>query len=648
MTQSKNTKKALLMSMLSILLCIAMLIGSTFAWFTDSVTSGRNKIVAGNLDIELYRGVTMDDSAKVTKDTMLFQNPDGTNITWEPGVVIYENFTVKNVGSLALKYSLALNVVDKNFVKDTTKSLADVVKVAFLNKHFTGDRTEAEALTDYKPLENTAKTGTLLPEEKDETRASEKFAIVLYWQPGEHDNDYNLNNGNESDDGDPLFIQLGVDLNASQYTYEKDSFNELYDDFATDENKDIIPLTHESKPVDENGPFSFSMPGNTVTGNGALTAQFPAESLDDTAAHTVELIAETQKPYDGEEKNPEKQAIANVELTLLVDDAEVHTFNGKTVTITTYIPTDLINVEVVYKGASDEVLEGTVYDKATGKLTFKTDHFSLFEIRADRLMTLEEEQKAKEGYIFKVDDTYYQDLDQFATSINTTYKRYRVSVKEGGTFKILADTNLKYTLCIGEETSENATVDLTGHTVTFLRTKGDTGDALGFNVEYSADHVTIKNGAIKAWSTGDGSGGAAVFGREKGFTLRNLEITNIGHTGSNTSLFAVCCGSDAGQYNQSYIYDCVINGDAKVGSQSYLNVYNTVVNGMLSDSSSAFLYIEDVTVNGELHHAGQWTDNITIKSGHFKTMPQTGKYTLVDGSRVEYNESTGMYDVIAE
>ena len=232
MTQSKNTKKALLMSMLSILLCVAMLIGSTFAWFTDNVTSGRNKIVAGNLDIELYRGVTTDDSAKVTKDTMLFQNPDGTNITWEPGVVIYENFTVKNVGSLALKYSLALNVVDKNFVKDTTKSLADVIKVAFLNKHFTGDRTEAEALTDYKPLENTAKTGTLLPEEKDADRASEQFAIVLYWEPGEHDNDYNLNNGKESSNGEPLFITLGVDLNASQYTYEKDSFNELYDENA--------------------------------------------------------------------------------------------------------------------------------------------------------------------------------------------------------------------------------------------------------------------------------------------------------------------------------------------------------------------------------------------------------------------------------
>ena len=53
MTNSKHTKRALLASILSVVLCVAMLVGSTFAWFTDSVTSGNNKIVAGNLDVEL-------------------------------------------------------------------------------------------------------------------------------------------------------------------------------------------------------------------------------------------------------------------------------------------------------------------------------------------------------------------------------------------------------------------------------------------------------------------------------------------------------------------------------------------------------------------------------------------------------------------
>lgn len=61
MTNSKSTKRALMSSILAMLVCVAMLVGSTFAWFTDSVTSGRNQIVAGNLDVELYHGDDLTD-----------------------------------------------------------------------------------------------------------------------------------------------------------------------------------------------------------------------------------------------------------------------------------------------------------------------------------------------------------------------------------------------------------------------------------------------------------------------------------------------------------------------------------------------------------------------------------------------------------
>lgn len=47
MTQIKHTSSALLTSVLAMLVCVALLIGSTFAWFTDNVTSGINRIVAG-------------------------------------------------------------------------------------------------------------------------------------------------------------------------------------------------------------------------------------------------------------------------------------------------------------------------------------------------------------------------------------------------------------------------------------------------------------------------------------------------------------------------------------------------------------------------------------------------------------------------
>ena len=72
MTTRKSTKRALLSSVLALVLCAAMLVGTTFAWFTDSATSGKNKIGAGNLDVELeYRDADGNWQA-VTEDTKLF------------------------------------------------------------------------------------------------------------------------------------------------------------------------------------------------------------------------------------------------------------------------------------------------------------------------------------------------------------------------------------------------------------------------------------------------------------------------------------------------------------------------------------------------------------------------------------------------
>ena len=80
MTKNRSTKRALLMSVLSLLLCVSMLIGTTFAWFTDSVTSGRNTIQSGNLDVvlEYWDGNSYEE---VTSTIKLFNDA----ALWEPG-----------------------------------------------------------------------------------------------------------------------------------------------------------------------------------------------------------------------------------------------------------------------------------------------------------------------------------------------------------------------------------------------------------------------------------------------------------------------------------------------------------------------------------------------------------------------------------
>ena len=98
----KSTKKSLVGSALVLLLCLVMLVGTTFAWFTDSVTSGNNKIIAGNLKVDL---IHVDDGKEVSiKDNPSHKIFDYDK--WEPGYTVMETLKVVNKGNLALKFRL--------------------------------------------------------------------------------------------------------------------------------------------------------------------------------------------------------------------------------------------------------------------------------------------------------------------------------------------------------------------------------------------------------------------------------------------------------------------------------------------------------------------------------------------------------------
>ena len=85
MTNSKTTKRALFSSVVALLLCFTMLLGTTFAWFTDSAVSGNNIIKTGNLDMKLswrpYGADHAEEWAEVTENTVLF----GKDALYEPG-----------------------------------------------------------------------------------------------------------------------------------------------------------------------------------------------------------------------------------------------------------------------------------------------------------------------------------------------------------------------------------------------------------------------------------------------------------------------------------------------------------------------------------------------------------------------------------
>ena len=255
MTRSSITKKALFISTCALLFSMLMMAGSTFAWFTDSVSTGSNKITTGSLKVELlHTNAKVTKEEAVTQSTLLFTDKNGETISWEPGAVAYENFKVENAGDLALNYRLALDLNNANTIKGTDgKSLKDVLKVKVVkggvtasdvteNSLKTAEGFEAVAGDQLNILEKAAGKGT---QKLAKSTSSAVYGVILYWQPNaDTDYEYNLANypdkdpdekpvDKTSDGKDRLSIDLGISLGATQAMEESDSSGNDYDKEAT-------------------------------------------------------------------------------------------------------------------------------------------------------------------------------------------------------------------------------------------------------------------------------------------------------------------------------------------------------------------------------------------------------------------------------
>ncbi len=198
MTKRNGTKRALLSSVVALFLCFSMLLGTTFAWFTDTVTSAGNVIQSGTLDVDLVD----DEGNSLAGDVIEFVTADDRDqdeILWEPGCTYnMENVYVKNNGTLALKYEIVINGINGD-----AKLLEAIEWTVTVN----GVETD---LADLK--------GSLLP------AGATSDAIVLSGHMKE-------DAGNEYQG---LTAEgISVTVIATQLTYEEDSYNDQYDALAT-------------------------------------------------------------------------------------------------------------------------------------------------------------------------------------------------------------------------------------------------------------------------------------------------------------------------------------------------------------------------------------------------------------------------------
>ena len=201
MKSKKAVRSALGMSVLSIALCAAMLIGTTFAWFTDTASTAVNKIQAGTLDVALEMKDSSGNWVSAEGKTLDFVKAEGAGdeeILWEPGCTYnLPELKIVNNGNLALKYMIK----------------------------FTGIKGDAKL---NEVIEWTIEYGA---------EAAEKGGEVL---PGEYvllpagDGDELTISGHMKETAGNEYQGLSIDgiaitVYATQYTYEYDSKDNQYD-----------------------------------------------------------------------------------------------------------------------------------------------------------------------------------------------------------------------------------------------------------------------------------------------------------------------------------------------------------------------------------------------------------------------------------
>ena len=209
MTSSKSTKRALLTSVLALLMCVTMLVGATFAWFTDTASTGVNKIVSGNLKVDII-GANSDshiEKLDFTKAT----GAEGENLLWEPGCrYLTEGFRIANNGNLALKWKAEINKdnitdgkVEGSTIAKDGKSLLDVIDFYVVTS--TDENADAVAIENFTGnLAKGAKSGVYYIKGVMKTTAG---------------NDYQ----------DLTLDGITITVYATQDTVENDSFNNQYD-----------------------------------------------------------------------------------------------------------------------------------------------------------------------------------------------------------------------------------------------------------------------------------------------------------------------------------------------------------------------------------------------------------------------------------
>ena len=354
------------MSALSLLLCASMLIGTTFAWFTDSVTSTGNIIKSGTLDVEMHWAEgKADPEAQGTVWNDASTGKIFNNDKWEPGYVEVRHIKISNVGTLAFKYQLNI------FANGDVSDLADVIDVYFVDPAVqVADRT---ALNSIEPVGTLTQILAGMPSNASgELLEKETDTVTLALKMRE-------NAGNEYQDK-AIGSDFTVQLLATQLTSEKDSFDDQYD-----VNSEFLAVNESAAIVNNNGKLgeevvmTADMPYGTVKVTVPAGAQLSSASL----ANLKLTVKNAANGYGG--ALTEMQVANGYEIYVdgVADyinpfvDGTHKLYNYGNIKVELPIGAGRNDVKV-YKDGMMPTNTWATYDIATGVVTFSTNYFTPF------------------------------------------------------------------------------------------------------------------------------------------------------------------------------------------------------------------------------------------------------------------------------
>ena len=276
----KSTKRSLFTSVIALILCLSMLSGTTFAWFTDITTSKNNVVQTGELNAEMYYADSLLDA-----NSDQWKSADGVPVftydKWEPGYTDIKYIKIANEGNLSFKWKLTIES------ENEVGKLAEVIDVYYVNP-VTSEITSLNGLTSAGILgdviENrTATEGIILPtgETSNEYDAGYTILAIAFHMQEDAGNEYQE---------ESVGAGFSLKLLATQFTYESDAFGSEYDSDATFpeiQGFDLIfdvPVVNGAVSTDttaQGAGYSVTVPAGVKTKGGQLGATVTVKNSSD-------------------------------------------------------------------------------------------------------------------------------------------------------------------------------------------------------------------------------------------------------------------------------------------------------------------------------------------------------------------------------